>query len=243
MAEPAFPYHIFSLDDTAMTVHFGNRIDEQINREVIARFHQLVKDPFPGMIEAVPAYSSYTVYYDSLSVRRTNPARPAFETVRSELEKRLRTASGYEQEEGKLFEIPVCYEAEFAPDIHYLAAEKKISVEEVIQIHTATVYKVYMLGFVPGFPYMGEVNEMISMPRKPQPQPVAAGSVGIAGKQTGIYPLDSPGGWQIIGRTPVILFDAGKEEPALLQAGDKVKFNAITQTEFQAIQQSSPRLK
>ena len=137
------------------------------------------------------------------------------------------------EKQERLIKIPVCYEQEFAPDIHSLASGNNVSVEEVIALHVSKIYRVYMLGFLPGFSYLGEVDERIATPRKPTPQPVAAGSVGIAGKQTGIYPFASPGGWQIIGRTPLTIFDphAG-DDAALLRAGDRVQFFSITANEF-----------
>jgi inhibitor of KinA len=132
----------------------------------------------------------------------------------------------------ELINIPVCYDPEFGPDLENLAREKNITTEDVIRIHTSKPYRVFMLGFLPGFAYMGEVDERISMSRKNQPVPVAAGSVGIAGKQTGIYPLLSPGGWQIIGRTPVHLFNKEKEQTTLLKAGDRVQFIPVSKNEF-----------
>jgi inhibitor of KinA len=230
------PYKIFSLGDAAITIDFGNCIDETINKEVIARFNQLQQQPLPGMIEAVPAYSSLTVYYDVMALKKKIPPnQTVYEWMRQHLEERLQQPVQQNQINERLLNIPVCYDEEFAWDIHHLATTKNISVDEVIQIHTVKPYKVYMLGFLPGFAYMGEVDEKIAMPRRPQPVNIAAGSVGIAGKQTGIYPLSSPGGWQIIGRTPLKLFDAEREEPTLLRAGDTVQFYSITKNEFEKI--------
>ncbi len=158
--------------------------------------------------------------------------------MQQQLEERLQQPVQQDQIKERLLNIPVCYDQEFAWDIQQLAATKNISVEEVIQIHTARQYKVYMLGFLPGFAYMGEVDEKIATPRKPQPVNIEAGSVGIAGKQTGIYPLSSPGGWQIIGRTPMKLFNAAEEEPTLLKAGDTVQFYSINKNEFEEIKKT-----
>jgi inhibitor of KinA len=251
MASLAFTYRIFPLGDTAFTVDFsrkdslgGNIINENINNEVIARFNELKRYPLPGMIEALPAYSSLTVYYDIMALRKKIPSdKTVYEWISKEMENRLQQPSRQDEKEERVIKIPVCYEREFAPDIHHLAKTKNISVEEVIQIHTATAYKVYMLGFMPGFPYMGEVDEKITMPRKSQPVNVAAGSVGIAGKQTGIYPFASPGGWQVIGRTPAPLTslnpsEGGALDPesiTLLKAGDKVQFYSIMKQEFESI--------
>jgi inhibitor of KinA len=137
----------------------------------------------------------------------------------------------------KLVRIPVCYAQQFAPDIASLAALHGISIEEVIAIHSGTNYRVYMIGFLPGFPYMAMVNKKIQTPRLPKPRArVPAGAVGIAGAQTGIYPTDSPGGWQLIGQTPLKIFDLAKDNPVLLQPGDEVQFYPVSIEEFQTFQ-------
>lgn len=227
------PYRIFSLGDSAITVDFSNVINEDINNEIIDRYREFKNDPLPAMIEAVPSYSSLTIYYDVVKLRKTLPAgQTALEAIKQQLEQRLQQPVRKGNEPGRLIRIPVCYDEEYAPDMPYLIAKKNISAEEVIQIHTSKAYKVFMLGFLPGFAYMAGLDERIAMPRKAQPVNIIAGSVGIAGKQTGVYPLASPGGWQIIGRTSLKLFDAVKEEPTLLRAGDRVQFYSITKDEF-----------
>lgn len=233
MKSPDAPYTIFPLGDCALSIDFGNLIDESINRLVIARFQQLQKTPLTFMMDAVPAYSSLSIFYDAAEIKKINhPTGTAFEWMKEKTEAWLQQAVTASEGQGRLVNIPVCYEPEFAPDINNVAAHKNISTEELIRIHTAKTYRVYMLGFLPGFAYMGELDERIMMARKPQPGPIAAGSVGIAGKQTGIYPLDSPGGWQIIGRTPLQLFNNGNGQPTLLNAGATVQFNAISKNEF-----------
>ncbi len=234
MNQNKFPYRIFSLGDAAATIDFGNVIDQTINQEVISRFHQLKGKPFPGIIDIVPAYSSLTIHYDILKVRQHNPVtETAFETVKQLLEEKMKQPVSERRIEKRLIKIPVCYEAEFAPDLQQFISAKNISREELIALHTQKTYNVFMIGFLPGFAYMGEVDEKIAMPRKQQPNIVAAGSVGIAGKQTGIYPLISPGGWHIIGRTPLKLFDAGRTEPILLRAEDTVQFYSISKIEYE----------
>jgi inhibitor of KinA len=232
---PGQPKHkIFLISDSALTIDFGNVINESINLKVLSLFREVQRNPPPGMIEAVPAYSSLTIYYDLFQLRKlTAPDKTVFEWISGQLEERLQQSFESKSEATRLITIPVCYETEFAPDIGWLAREKNISVEEVVRIHSSKQYRVYMLGFLPGFSYMGEVDEKISVSRKSQPRPVAAGSIGIAGKQTGIYPFASPGGWQIIGRTALKLFDAEKEEPTLLKAGDLVQFISIGKNEFE----------
>lgn len=228
-------YKIFSLGDSAITLDYGNRIDDGVNQRVIGLFRSLQKDPLPGMIEAVPAYSSLTVYYDISGLKeKISAGKTIMERMMAELDGRAKQPAQEEQPIPRLIEIPVCYEKEYAPDTEELCNTNNISAGELIRMHTAVNYRVYMLGFLPGFAYMGEVDPLIAIARKTQPrQNVEAGSVGIAGRQTGIYPLASPGGWQIIGRTPLKLFDPAKQEPALLQAGDHVRFFSISHYEFE----------
>jgi inhibitor of KinA len=236
MNATTIPYRIFPLGDTALTIDFGNHIDVEINKKVIALFHHLQQYPVPGIIEAVPAYSTITIHYDVYAVyAKISTGETVFAYVEKQLQKIIEKPVQNKTAHERLVKIPVCYDHEFATDLNYLAAVKNISMEEVIQIHSSKEYKVFMLGFLPGFSYMGEVDEKIAIARKHQPVNVSAGSVGIAGKQTGIYPFASPGGWQIIGRTPVKLFDATKEEPALFRAGDTVQFYPISKNEFEKI--------
>jgi inhibitor of KinA len=228
-------YYISPLGDTALLIDFGNKIDEDINKEVITRARQL-KDNLTAVIEVVPAYSSVAVYFDPVKLKKQAPkGKLVYEHLKEIVEQLLLLPLQQEEREDRLIKIAVCYETEFATDIHSLASVNNITVEEVVALHLSKTYRVYMLGFLPGFSYLGEVDERIATPRKPQPQTVAAGSVGIAGKQTGIYPLASPGGWQIIGRTPLKIFEANADEPALLRAGDRVQFFSITRNVFYEI--------
>lgn len=221
------------MGDSSLTIDFGNIIDEAVNQEVMNRFQQLNDHLFAGIVELVPAYSSLTVHYDTAGLhKKIPPETKVYDWIKEQLEELLKTPLPQTGYAGRNMTIPVCYEEPFSPDLSNLALLKNISIEEVIRIHTSKTYRVYMLGFIPGFSYLGEVDERIMMPRKQQPQAVQAGSVGIAGKQTGIYPLASPGGWQIIGRTPLKLFDADNEEPVLLKAGDIVQFISISKNEF-----------
>jgi inhibitor of KinA len=227
-----FTYRIFSLGDCAVTVDFGNYIDEAINQKVISLFHFLNENPLPGMIEAVPAYSSLTVYYNAFLVKKINSFISAADFMKKKLENVLKKNVMADDIPSRNIEIPVYYNGE---DLVYVASEKNLSAEELIQIHCSKEYRVFMLGFLPGFPYMGQTDERIFVQRKKQPRlKVEAGSVAIAGSQTGIYPLTSPGGWQIIGRTPLKIFDISKDNPAVLRAGDKVKFYPIDKHEFES---------
>lgn len=227
-------YHIFPLGDSAITVDFGNIIDSAINLNVLAWYQQLTNDQIEGIIEIVPAYSSLTLHYDMLAVARNTPkGQLAYNWMCEMVEKRLQEPLAAHQKNGSLVKVPVCYDTFFAPDLAFLAESKGMSNEEVVNLHLSRSYRVYMLGFLPGFAYLGQVDDKLATPRKSQPVEVAAGSIGIAGYQTGIYPMVSPGGWHIIGRTPVHLFDSDKEDPALLKPGDTVQFVSITLNEFE----------
>ena len=233
-------YKIFFIGDSVATIDFGNVVDEEINKKVIALFNYLSQHPVQGMIEAIPAYSSVSIYYDLVLLRKKiSSQKKVYEWIGSELQKLMRIEVAGIRSTADPVRIPVCYENEFAIDLQWIAEQKNISAGEVIRLHASKQYRVYMLGFLPGFAYMGEVEEKITVPRKLQPRPIAAGSVGIAGKQTGIYPLNSPGGWQVIGRTPLKMFDKDKEELCLLKAGDQVEFYSITKYEFENYQSGS----
>lgn len=200
----------------------------------MALFHQLTSMEMEGVKDIIPAYTTLMVVYDIQKIKqRTNLS--AYEYMYKKLQAVLKV-SCINPVTNPCMEIPVCYDTFFGIDLNAIAEQKKISIEEIIQIHSSTQYHVYMLGFLPGFAYMGNVADRIVTPRLSTPRiQVAAGSVGIAGNQTGIYPLDSPGGWNIIGRTPIILFDTTKEQPCLLQPGNKIKFVSITKDEFESI--------
>lgn len=232
--KPSFPYTIFPLGDSALIIDFGNVIDAEINNYVLTLFEHFKREAITGVVDIVPTYSSLSFHYHVMTVRQsaTNELT-AFEIISKQIKSALIQEVPQIKRQKRKIKIPVCYSGAFAPDIELVAAEKNIAIEKIIQLHTERAYKVYMIGFLPGFPYMGEINEVITMPRKTQPSAnVPAGSVGIAGKQTGIYPLQSPGGWQIIGRTPLKIFDKQKTDPVLLQPGDEVQFYSITEDEF-----------
>lgn len=229
-------YKISSLGENALIIDFGNFIDESINKQVHSLFYKLQNDPIPGMIEAVPAYSSLTIYYDVLLIRnKLKNKTTAFEWVSESLKKYIAKENIETGDPQVLIKVPVCYENEYAPDLGFIATQNKISTDEIIYLHTSATYHIYMLGFLPGFAYMGMVDEKLASSRKQKPVFVEAGSIGIAGKQTGIYPFRSQGGWQIVGRTPLKLFDKEKINPVLFKAGDKVEFYSITKDEFEDI--------
>jgi inhibitor of KinA len=219
-------YKIFPLSDSAITIDFGNVIDEKINDIVMKLYSYCSKNTFTGMKEAMPAYASLTIFYDILTVRNVNPSsKTAFDFVRNYLENSLQRYDSQLVKEFSLVHVPVIYDGE---DLAFVAEYNQISTEEVIKIHTAPAYRVYMMGFLPGFAYMGGLDARIATPRKSTPRTkVPEGSVGIAGNQTGIYPSESPGGWQLIGRTELQLYTPNAAEITLLKAGDLVKFIAL----------------
>lgn len=227
-------FTIYPLGDGVLTITFGNVMDEDVNKKVLHLFHRLKNSALP-LSDVVPAYSSLTVYYDVLSLH--SPHKSAFEQVKGLLLPFLGAEEKDQPFSGRSIKIPVCYAVPFAFDLVELAEAKNLSVEDVIHLHTVITYRVYMIGFLPGFPYMGKVDEKIATGRRSSPRTgIPAGSVGIAGEQTGIYSLASPGGWNIIGRTPVPLFNKEAKEPVLLLPGDNVTFFPITENEFENYQ-------
>jgi inhibitor of KinA len=229
-------YKIFPLGDGALTVDFGNEIAFKLNKSVLELAQYFDKNIFEGFVETVPAYSSLTVFYDVFKVKKNFPEfLTAFEAIESFIENAQRSLAELQIPEPKIIEIPVCFDKEFAPDLDFIAAEANLTNQDVIEIFTGKIYRVFMLGFLPGFSYMGVVDKIIATPRKQTPRvKVAAGSVGIADRQTGIYSLDSPGGWQIVGRTPLRLFTPENRKPTFLSAGDSVKFYKIDKRDFAA---------
>jgi inhibitor of KinA len=228
-------YRIYPLSESAAVIDLGNAIDEGMNDKVLAMQQWLKEHPFTGLKDMVAAYSSLTVLYDPLIIYNgLRPASPVFDLVKERLKEAHHASGQFIPKTGKEVAIPVCYDPGFGYDLEEMSAVKHLTNDELIQIHCSTVYRVFMIGFLPGFAYMGKVDEQLATPRRPQPrEQVEAGSVGIAGWQTGIYPLQSPGGWQIIGRTPVKLFNASATSPSLLSAGDRVRFYPITQEAFE----------
>jgi inhibitor of KinA len=242
VTHPTSSFSIFPLGDSAITIDLGNCINEQCNMKAHAIQEWLAAHPFPGRQDIIMAYSSVTVFYDPAEVSASGVNGPS--GVYSWLEGLLKLA--WQETDGvdraiaqdavsRTVDIPVCYEGEYAPDLEWVAVQKGLSPAEVVQLHVAGVYRVYMVGFLPGFPYLGTLDTRLSISRKPEPVQVRAGGVGIAGMQTGIYPMNSPGGWQIIGRTPVSLFDRDASPPVRLQAGDWVQFQAISTAEFRML--------
>ncbi|WEK34409.1 MAG: 5-oxoprolinase subunit PxpB [Candidatus Pseudobacter hemicellulosilyticus] len=232
---------IFPLGDAAVTIELGDQIEEFVNNQVISMQDWFREHPFTGLKDCIPAYASLTLFYDPFIVYHCyQPDTTIAEWVSKLLDEAFRQCSGNPGKPTREHRIPVCYDTAFGPDLAFLASARQLNVEEVIQFHTTRSYRVFMIGFLPGFSYLGPVHQHIELGRKAQPVQVLPGSVGIAGAQTGIYPVNSPGGWHIIGRTPVKLFDPHAQDPVLLKTGDQVTFYPITASEFHEF--SSSRL-
>ena len=219
---------VLAAGDAAVTIEFGETVAPEINDRVRI-FAQAVEGlRLGGLIEIVPTYRSATVYFDPVVIEIS----PLAERLLA-LAKSLPPPNPCPS---RLVDIPVAYGGEFGPDLADVTSFARLSIEETIALHTSVEYRVYMLGFSPGFPYLGPVPDAIAMPRLPTPRAkVPAGSVGIAGTQTGIYPLDTPGGWRVIGRTPLRLYDQARPKPFLLEPGDSVRFVRIDRQEFERL--------
>lgn len=210
---------IVSLGDSCVSAQFAAAIDPAVNARCIALAAALERLALRGVRDVVPTYNAVTVHFDPLTTDR--------QALGAELSRLAVSAAATADTDGRTIEIPVSYGGVSGPDLAAVAEFAKCSEAGVVRLHTETLYRVYMLGFLPGFAYMGSVDRRIAMPRLETPRMrVAAGSIGIASEQTGIYPCDTPGGWRIIGRTSMKVFDATRPEPFLLKAGDRVKFVA-----------------
>ena len=220
---------ISPVGDCAISIDFGQVIDPKINRQIRQVIEQIKVLQLDGIIELVPTYCALLVQYDAMVYTYSDICKILEPTLQESV---MDSAN----ELVTIVEIPTVYGGEFGPDLGFVASYNHISEAEVVSIHSGTDYLVYMLGFIPGFTYLGGMDPRIATPRLSSPRTlIPAGSVGIAGEQTGTYPSDSPGGWQIIGRTPVTMYDMSKKQAALLQAGDYVRYVSINENEFHRI--------
>jgi len=220
--------NIQAYGDSALLINFEQKINVKIHNLVKSYFNS-IKD-IEGISYQIPAYCSITVVFDKEITD--------YESLKSKIEK-LEIKPNIATTNDKVIEIPVCYEPEFAPDLESLAREIDLTSDEIISLHTSQTYDVFMIGFLPGFPYLGQLPKALECKRKSTPRmEVKAGSVAIAGKQTGIYPTNAPGGWQLIGQTPLKIFDALTEDGFLIKMGDKIKFKSISAKTFKTIQRN-----
>ncbi len=222
---------LLPLGDQCWLVRFGNTVSEDVNHSVIEFANRVVESQLPGVIEVVPSYCEVAVYYNALAVDHSS--------VFNSLKALLNELSVKRDFQRHVHRIPVCYGGAFGPDLAHVAKHNGISEEEVIRVHTGSIYPVYMLGFTPGFCYLGNLSGAIHCLRKSRPRlKIPAGSVGIAGKQTGIYPIESPGGWQLIGQTPLTIFDINRIPNVLVEAGEAIQFYAIDEEQFYALKKN-----
>ena len=216
----------YPLGDHALVVCFGSDIDPDTHRHVREAAAKLDAKPPAAMIELVPAFTTLTITYD--------PLQQKYAPFRAEVENLLRESAAIGDQASRLVEVPVCYGDDLGPDLEVVASYNELTPEEVMRIHGEPDYTVYMIGFAPGFPYLGGMHDRIATPRRDSPRDrVPARSVAVGGRQTGIYPIDSPGGWRIIGRTPLELFLPMQDPPTLLQMGDTVRFRSISRRTYQ----------
>jgi inhibitor of KinA len=225
-------HRIVAAGDSAIVVEFEARIDPAVNAQAISLAEAVQAAGVAGVRDVVPTYRSVAIHFD--------PLRTDIDALTGEVDRALASGSSSSAAARSPIRIPVCYGGEFGPDLPAVAAYAGCSEQTVVLAHTATTYRVFMLGFVPGFAYLGIVDQRIAMPRHAVPRVrVPARSVAIAGVQTGIYPSETPGGWQLIGRTPLPPFDPNRPEPFLMKAGDAVQFYAIERAEYDRVSKSA----
>lgn len=226
---------VFPLGDCAVCVKFAAAVSPELNRQIREFCEGIEREKWDGIIEWVPAYETVTVYY--------SPMQTSFQELSvklSRLAERASSSDSSEASSSELIFLPTLYGGDYGEDLTRVAQVNKLSEKEVIDLHAGTDYLVYLIGFLPGFPYLGGMASEIAAPRLETPRSrVPAGSVGIAGEQTGVYPIESPGGWNLIGRTPVKLFDASRDKPFLFKAGDRIRFVPISKAEYESALQEA----
>ena len=227
-------FEISLYGDRGIRIQLGTTISKKTNERIRNFSALLEKENIPGIIEWIPAYTALSIYYDPLLI--------PYDSLKNRMESLYEKLSLVALPPPIITEIPVYYGKEYGPDLGFVAEHNGLTPDEVIRIHTSSNYLIYMMGFSPGFPYLGGMPKKIATPRLISPRAnVPAGAVGIAGAQTGIYSMESPGGWQIIGRTPLKLYHPHRHQPILLRSGDYIRFSSITKTEFEEIQTAVSR--
>ena len=219
---------ILTAGDSSLLIQFGQEISPEINAQITAFVHLMREQHVEGVTDVIPAFTSLLINYD--------PRVIDYRKLKHRLEKLLKLEVSKKSSSSGIFEIPVCYGGKYGPDLENIAKHANLTPQEVIDIHSSSDYLIYMLGFLPGFSYLGGLDERIHTPRLANPRiKIPAGSVGIGGSQTGIYPLDSPGGWQLLGLTPVKTYDPNREVPILFEAGDYIRFIPVSESDFTTI--------
>lgn len=225
---------IIQSSESSLLIQFENKIDKSINKKIRILCDYFDNNKIYGMLEYIPYYTAISIIYDPFMFKLYE----AFDSIKKEINTIISNLDFSKDYKENIVEIPVCYGGDFGPDIDYVAKYNNLSIEEVIKIYTSMKYLVYMIGFAPGFPYLGGMDKRIAAPRKETPRlKIPKGSVGIAGMQTGVYPIETPGGWQIIGNTPLNLFDIESNDITLLKCGDIVKFKEISIDEYLSLKE------
>ena len=225
---------ILPVGDRALTVEFGNEINEKINAHLMGFINKLKELNIKGIEEMVPSFRAVLIHY--------NPGVHTYGEMCDIIQHALSMKISDVNHKKRVVEVPVCYENGLGPDIEFVAKHAGLTVEEVIKIHSSNPYLIYMLGFQPGFPYLGGLDERIHTPRLEKPRiKLEAGSVGIGGAQTGLYPMESPGGWQIIGLTPVRCYNPSAKEPIPYRAGDYIRFVPISYEEYLRLKEADEK--
>lgn len=216
-----------SCGDTSLAIEFGEQVDRDLSALVLALAQRITDCGIDGVIETVPTFRSLMIHYDPLRVRRVD-----LELRLAEMLRDLRPGEATR----RLWRIPACYDPALGPDLEEVAGRTGLTMAEVVELHSSTLFHVYMLGFLPGYPYMGDLPAELALPRRENPRiKVPPGSLAIAMTMAAIYSLESPGGWHLLGRTPVPIWDHRRETPALLMPGDKVRFEPISLREYDAL--------
>lgn len=233
-------YKINSFTEQSIYISFGKGISQKYLTVIRSLMDSFCAQKITGFIEAVPGYNNITIYYDPLLLYEKYRTVYVQDKFIAEVKEWINQIPIHQTTEPMIIQIPVCYDELLGHDLAFVAEHNKLTIDEVIKIHSEAQYTVHMLGFSPGFPFLGGLSPKLETPRKMTPaQAIPAGSVGIAGQQTGIYPFETPGGWQIIGRTPIPLFNLNHESPSLLNAGDAIQFYSITLEDFKKMEEAN----
>jgi inhibitor of KinA len=232
-------YRIYPCGETAVTFDLDGPISPGSNEMILQMNAMILEKPISGLQEVILSYSSLTLLFDIKILQRSLlNGQSVFGYTENFLSGIFKSISRTEKPKGATHLIPVCYDPSLGIDLHLLASQKNMDLADLTELHHSKIYRIYMIGFLPGFPYMGTLDEKLLTERKEKPSKVPAGSVAIAGSQTGIYPFESPGGWNVIGQTPLQLFDPLRNPPVIFNAGDHVQFYPISPAEFREMKKS-----